>query len=234
MSVDTSSHHDATNGLPRIAGFRLLREIGQGGMSTVYLAEQESLGRKVALKVMLPEALTDEVSRRRFENEARTIARLDHPNIVGIYEVGRTADDLPFYAMPYLGPRTPRPADLATGRPHQGPVARHRHAAFAARGARLRAHARRRASRRQGGERVVRRRRAAAARRLRHRIAQGHQPARHDDRPGGRQHRLHAAGTGARRRRRQSRRSVQHRCARVGNAHRRPAVRTRPMRCRWR
>jgi serine/threonine protein kinase len=103
MSVDTSSHHDATNALPRIAGFRLLREIGQGGMSTVYLAEQESLGRKVALKVMLPEALTDEVSRRRFENEARTIARLDHPNIVGIYEVGRTADDLPFYAMPYLG-----------------------------------------------------------------------------------------------------------------------------------
>ena len=79
--------------MPRIAGYRLLREIGQGGMSTVYLAEQESLGRKVAVKVMLPEALADEVSRRRFENEARTIARLDHPNIVGIYEVGRTTDD---------------------------------------------------------------------------------------------------------------------------------------------
>ena len=101
MIVDTSPN-DAANALPRIAGFRLLREIGQGGMSTVYLAEQESLGRKVALKVMLPEALTDEVSRRRFENEARTIARLDHPNIVGIYEVGRTTDDLPYYAMPYL------------------------------------------------------------------------------------------------------------------------------------
>lgn len=101
MIVDTSPN-DAASALPRIAGFRLLREIGQGGMSTVYLAEQESLGRKVALKVMLPEALTDEVSRRRFENEARTIARLDHPNIVGIYEVGRTTDDLPYYAMPYL------------------------------------------------------------------------------------------------------------------------------------
>jgi len=102
MTVETS-HNDAANALPRIAGYRLLREIGQGGMSTVYLAEQESLGRKVAVKVMLPEALTDEVSRRRFENEARTIARLDHPNIVGIYEVGRTQDDLPYYAMPYLG-----------------------------------------------------------------------------------------------------------------------------------
>ena len=101
MIVDTSPN-DAASALPRIAGFRLLREIGQGGMSTVYLAEQESLGRKVAHKVMLPEALSDEVSRRRFENEARTIARLDHPNIVGIYEVGRTTDDLPYYAMPFL------------------------------------------------------------------------------------------------------------------------------------
>ena len=102
MNVETS-HHDAASTLPRIAGYRLLREIGQGGMSTVYLAEQESLDRKVAIKVMLPEALADEVSRRRFENEARTIARLDHPNIVGIYDVGRTKDDLPYYAMPYLG-----------------------------------------------------------------------------------------------------------------------------------
>lgn len=71
-------------------------------MSTVYLAQQTSLQREVALKVMLPDALTDEVQRRRFENEARTIARLDHPNIVNIYEVGRTADGLPYYAMPHL------------------------------------------------------------------------------------------------------------------------------------
>lgn len=87
---------------PGIDGYRILRVIGHGGMSTVYLAEQLSLGRKVALKVMLAEALADEVSRARFENEARIIARLEHPNIVGIYEVGRTGDGLPFYAMPYL------------------------------------------------------------------------------------------------------------------------------------
>lgn len=90
------------NSYPMISGYRLLRVIGHGGMSTVYLAEQESLGRKVALKVMLAEALADEVSRARFENEARTIARLEHPNIVGIFEVGRTQDDLPFYSMPHL------------------------------------------------------------------------------------------------------------------------------------
>ena len=76
---------------PQIEGYRIHRVIGHGGMSTVYLAEQESLGRKVALKVMLTEALADEVSRARFENEARTIARLEHPNIVGIHEVGRTS-----------------------------------------------------------------------------------------------------------------------------------------------
>ena len=87
---------------PQIEGYRIHRVIGHGGMSTVYLAEQLSLGRKVALKVMLAEALEDEVSRARFENEARTIARLEHPNIVRIYEVGRTADGLPFYSMPHL------------------------------------------------------------------------------------------------------------------------------------
>ncbi|WP_187471166.1 bifunctional serine/threonine-protein kinase/formylglycine-generating enzyme family protein [Luteimonas viscosa] len=93
---------DAHRPLPEIAGYRISRVIGEGGMSTVYLGTQLSLGREVAIKVMLPEALADEVSRRRFENEARTIARLEHPHIVGIHEVGRTADGLPWYAMPHL------------------------------------------------------------------------------------------------------------------------------------
>src|SRR5688572_23432825 len=97
-----TSESSIREALPEIRGYRLLRVVGHGGMSTVYLAEQESLGRKVAVKVMLPEALADEVSRRRFENEARTIARLDHSNIVGIFEVGRTTESLPYYAMPYL------------------------------------------------------------------------------------------------------------------------------------
>ncbi len=90
------------NERPEVDGYRILKVIGHGGMSTVYLADQPSLGRKVALKIMLPEALADEVSRGRFENEVRTIARMQHPNIVGIHEVGRTRDGLPFYSMPYL------------------------------------------------------------------------------------------------------------------------------------
>ncbi len=99
---DTLSDESDKATLPEITGYALLRAIGHGGMSTVYLGEQVSLSRQVAIKVMLPEALADEVSRRRFENEARTIARLEHPHIVGIYDVGRTRDGLPYYSMPYL------------------------------------------------------------------------------------------------------------------------------------
>jgi tRNA A-37 threonylcarbamoyl transferase component Bud32 len=87
---------------PEIGGYRLLRVLNHGAMSTVYLGEQPALSREVAIKVMMPQALTDEVSRRRFENEVRTIARLEHPNVVTIHEVGRTRDGLPYYAMPFL------------------------------------------------------------------------------------------------------------------------------------
>ncbi len=88
--------------LPEITGYKMLRVLGHGGMSTVYLAQQLSLGREVAIKVMLPEALADEIGRRRFENEARTIARLEHPHIVKIHEVGRTSLGLPYYVMAVL------------------------------------------------------------------------------------------------------------------------------------
>lgn len=87
-------------GMPEIPGYRLLRILGHGGMSTVYLGQQLSLGREVAIKVMRQEVVTDEIGRRRFENEARTIARLDHPHIVRIHEVGRTEEGQPFYVMP--------------------------------------------------------------------------------------------------------------------------------------
>jgi serine/threonine protein kinase len=87
---------------PAIAGYKFQRRLGKGGMATVYLATQQSLDRPVAIKVMAPEALRDEVSKQRFENEARTIARLAHPGIVGIHEVGRTDEGRMYYVMPYL------------------------------------------------------------------------------------------------------------------------------------
>ncbi len=88
--------------MPDIPGYRVLRRIGKGGMSQVYLGVQESLDRQVAIKVMSPEALADEVSKQRFEQEARTIAKLEHPCIVGIHEVGRSHQGLMYYVLPYL------------------------------------------------------------------------------------------------------------------------------------
>ena len=87
---------------PHIPGYRFEQRLGQGGMASVYLATQESLDRPVGIKVMEREALQDETSKQRFEHEARTIARLSHPGIVGIHEVGRTADGQMYYVMPYL------------------------------------------------------------------------------------------------------------------------------------
>jgi serine/threonine protein kinase/formylglycine-generating enzyme required for sulfatase activity len=91
-----------TAALPSIPGYKVIRKLGQGGMATVYMATQVSLDRTVSVKVMESDALTDETSKQRFENEARTIARLSHPNIVAIYEVGRTDDGRMYYTMPYL------------------------------------------------------------------------------------------------------------------------------------
>ncbi len=82
-----------------VPGHRLVRPLGRGGMATVYLAIQASLSRPVAVKIL--QAPTDEAI-TRFEQEARTIARLQHPHIIAIYEVGRTSDGQLYYTMPYL------------------------------------------------------------------------------------------------------------------------------------
>jgi serine/threonine protein kinase len=95
--------HELLSGLmPEIPGYRVLRLLGRGGMSYVYLGVQESLDRQVAIKVIQPEALRDEVSKLRFEREAQIIAKLQHPCIVGIYEIGRTEHGLLYYVLPYL------------------------------------------------------------------------------------------------------------------------------------
>ena len=85
-----------------IPGYRLVRQLGQGGMATVYLATQTALGRQVAIKVLAAERTPSEELTRRFENETRTIARLDHPHIVSIYEVGRASTGQLYYTLPYL------------------------------------------------------------------------------------------------------------------------------------
>ncbi|MEW6744453.1 MAG: SUMF1/EgtB/PvdO family nonheme iron enzyme [Planctomycetota bacterium] len=84
-----------------LGDYRLLRPIGRGGMAIVYEAEQKSLGRRVALKVLAPAGPRDEERLARFQREVEATARLRHPNIVPVYEAGRAAG-LPYYAMPLL------------------------------------------------------------------------------------------------------------------------------------
>ncbi len=86
-------------------GYRLLEEIGRGGMCTVFLAEDPSLGRRVALKVLdVPDASGDLAL--RLTREARILARLEHPGIAPVHDVGRLPDGRVYYAMKFVeGPR---------------------------------------------------------------------------------------------------------------------------------
>lgn len=81
--------------------YALLSLLGEGGMGYVFLAEHNIIGKKYALKIVKPERL-DDTSRQRFETEARVIARLDHPNIVKIYNMGVYLQDCPYYVMDLL------------------------------------------------------------------------------------------------------------------------------------
>ena len=83
-----------------IPGYSIQRIIGHGGMATVYLAVQESLGREVALKVLLPSLANDPVATERFLREARFAAQLHHPSIVAIHDVG-VHDGNPYMSMGY-------------------------------------------------------------------------------------------------------------------------------------
>ncbi|WP_330253509.1 protein kinase [Nocardia sp. NBC_00565] len=83
------------------AGYSIEGVLGQGGMGTVYLARHPRLPRSVALKLLNREISVDEELRRRFEQEATVVARLDHPGIVGVYDRG-TYDGCLWIAMQYI------------------------------------------------------------------------------------------------------------------------------------
>jgi WD40 repeat protein/serine/threonine protein kinase len=85
----------------RLGDYRILGEVGRGGMGVVYEAEQESLGRHVALKVLARRALHDPKALERFRREARAAARLHHTNIVPVFEVGQEGD-VCYYAMQFI------------------------------------------------------------------------------------------------------------------------------------
>ncbi len=92
--------------------YAIERELGEGGMATVYLADDLKHERKVALKVLKPE-LAAIVGAERFLAEIKTTANLQHPHILPLFDSGE-ADSFLFYVMPYIeGPRTSPPAKSA-------------------------------------------------------------------------------------------------------------------------
>src|SRR5512139_3356641 len=81
--------------------YRVLEKIGEGGMAVVYKAYQESLGRYVAIKVLRTELARDEEFVARFQREALSVAQLNHPNILQVYDAG-VADGVYYMGMGFV------------------------------------------------------------------------------------------------------------------------------------
>src|SRR5213075_1220434 len=103
--------------------YKIVRKLGAGGMADVYLAEDQELGRRVAIKILNDRHANDEQFVERFRREAKNAASLSHPNIVAIYDRGE-AEGTYYIAMEYLDGRTlkellvrfgPPPVKIAIG-----------------------------------------------------------------------------------------------------------------------
>jgi serine/threonine protein kinase/Flp pilus assembly protein TadD len=101
-SRDLTNSRTAQGAVPeRLGDYRILREVGRGGMGVVYEAEQESLGRRVALKVLATSGLRNPKQLLRFHREARATARLHHTNIVPVFGVGES-EGQHYYVMQFI------------------------------------------------------------------------------------------------------------------------------------
>lgn len=101
-SVVTPDMSDPVGDISDIGAFRLVRQIGRGGMGVVYLAERRSdFAQQVAIKIM-PRFAIDDMSRERFAQERRILAQLRHPNICSILDGGELAEGTPWLAMEYV------------------------------------------------------------------------------------------------------------------------------------
>ena len=98
LSDESASSRPAISSLKQVADYRILKEIGRGGMGVVYEAEQQSLGRRVALKILPKSSVGGTKMLDRFQREARAAAKMHHTNIVPVFEVG-SDEQCAFYAM---------------------------------------------------------------------------------------------------------------------------------------
>ncbi|RKX32247.1 MAG: hypothetical protein DRP46_01555 [Candidatus Zixiibacteriota bacterium] len=73
--------------------FRIIKKLGEGGMGEVYLAEDQKLNRKVALKILRPAFIDDADRLQRLNREARTAAQITHPNVMAIYDIDSAKDE---------------------------------------------------------------------------------------------------------------------------------------------
>ena len=130
LTLHCGMKHGPNPNVIEIPGYRILRQLGRGGMATVYLAVQESVDREVAIKVMSPALLVDPNFGERFQREAKIAARLHHRHVVGIHDVGRIGD-YHYIAMEYLsggpvlskdGPARPVPLALRVTRQIARPI----------------------------------------------------------------------------------------------------------------
>jgi tRNA A-37 threonylcarbamoyl transferase component Bud32/Leucine-rich repeat (LRR) protein len=101
MSLNIMDPPQLPDEIGRLGGYRVLKKLGEGAMGVVYLAEDPQLQRRVALKVMRPEAAVNPTSHARFLHEARAIAAVRNDHIVAIHQVGE-AHGVPFLAMEHL------------------------------------------------------------------------------------------------------------------------------------
>jgi eukaryotic-like serine/threonine-protein kinase len=100
-AIEREVENPATGQPQRMGAYRIVRQVGRGGMGVVFEAIHESQGRRVALKVLPGFDLADPTARERFWREAHTTARLQHPNIVQIFEVGEH-ESQPFLALEFV------------------------------------------------------------------------------------------------------------------------------------
>src|SRR5690606_19605829 len=98
-----------------ISGYEIIRRIGEGGMATVYLANQQSMNRQVAIKVLPKHFVKDDTYMERFRREVDIASKLEHRNIIPVYDYGEY-DGQPFIVMRYM------PAGSLDDILHDGPL----------------------------------------------------------------------------------------------------------------